>query len=109
LTHYNVACRKLKTLVARRKRELAGGREWLDQPFSVLADEYMADIKARKKPRPASYTVPFSQLGQASPGYNDSCDTAIFSAPVYTSAPLRPCPGYPRFSVRALPRDVSPT
>ena len=36
--------------MARRKRELAGGREWLDQPFSVLADEYMADIKARKKP-----------------------------------------------------------
>jgi hypothetical protein len=29
---------------------LAGGREWLDQPFSVLADEYMADLKARKKP-----------------------------------------------------------
>jgi integrase len=47
---YQVACRKLKALKARRKREQAGGREWLDQPFSVLADEYMADIKARKKP-----------------------------------------------------------
>ena len=47
---YKVAGRKLKALVARRKRELAGGREWLDQPFSVLSDEYMADIKARKKP-----------------------------------------------------------
>ena len=47
---YQVAGRKLKALIARRKRELAGGREWLDQPFSVLADEYMADIKARKKP-----------------------------------------------------------
>ncbi len=46
---YQVACRKLKALKARRKRERAGGREWLDQPFSVLADEYMADIKARKK------------------------------------------------------------
>ncbi len=47
---YKVACRKQKELIARRKRELAGGREWLDEPFSVLADEYMADIKARKKP-----------------------------------------------------------
>lgn len=47
---YQVAVRKLKALIARRKRELAGGREWLDEPFSVLADEYMADIKARKKP-----------------------------------------------------------
>ena len=47
---YQVACRKLKALKARRKREQAGGREWFDQPFSVLADEHMADIKARKKP-----------------------------------------------------------
>ena len=37
---YQVAVRKLKALIARRKRELAGGREWLDQPFSVLADEH---------------------------------------------------------------------
>jgi hypothetical protein len=50
---YQVARRKLKALKARRKRELAGGREWLDQPFSVLADDYMADVKARK--RPATY------------------------------------------------------
>jgi hypothetical protein len=48
--NYQFAVRKLKALIARRKRELAGSCEWLDEPFSILADEYMADIKARKKP-----------------------------------------------------------
>ncbi len=47
---YKVAGRKLKALVARRKRELASGREWLNQPFSVLADEYTADIEGRSRP-----------------------------------------------------------
>lgn len=45
---YRVACRKLKALRTQQQREAAGGREWLGAPFAVLADEYQADIKARK-------------------------------------------------------------
>lgn len=47
---YLVACRKLKARRKQKLREQAGGREWLDVPFSVLADEYVADLKARRKP-----------------------------------------------------------
>lgn len=52
---FQAACRKLKVRRDRGRREQAGGREWLDTTFSLLADEYMADIKARKKP--ATYTA----------------------------------------------------
>ncbi len=47
---YRVACRKLKALLSQRKREHAGGRDWLDIGFSELADQYLSDSKARKKP-----------------------------------------------------------
>ena len=47
---YRVACRKLKALRTQQKREEAGDREWLGAPFAVLADEYLADTKACKKP-----------------------------------------------------------
>ena len=43
---YRVACRKLKELRARQKREEAGDREWLGGSFAILADEYQADINA---------------------------------------------------------------
>jgi integrase len=46
---YKVACRKLKELRNKVKREEAGGKEWLDVPFAELADEYLADTKARRK------------------------------------------------------------
>lgn len=47
---YRVACRKLKALRNKKKREQAGGREWLDAAFAELADEFLSDIKARKQP-----------------------------------------------------------
>ena len=51
---YRVACRKLKALATQQKRQRAGGSDWLDAPFSELADQFLADTKARK--RPATYT-----------------------------------------------------
>ena len=47
---YRVACRKLKALQALAKRGEYGNRDWLNTSFSVLADEYLADVQARKKP-----------------------------------------------------------
>ncbi len=46
---YRVACRKLKALSVQQKRELAG-HDRLDVRLAELADEYLADSKARKKP-----------------------------------------------------------
>ena len=47
---YRVACRKLKALRSQAKREQAGGRDWLDARLAEVADEYLADSLARKKP-----------------------------------------------------------
>jgi integrase len=47
---YKAACRKLKALRVQAKKGLVGNRDWWDAPFSQLADEYLDDIKARKKP-----------------------------------------------------------
>jgi integrase len=47
---YKAACRKLKALHVQAKKGLVGNRDWWDAPFSHLADEYLDDIKARKKP-----------------------------------------------------------
>ena len=46
---YGCACRKLRQLKQDAKRQQAGVRDWLNEPFAVLADEYLADIKARRK------------------------------------------------------------
>jgi integrase len=47
---YRTACRKLKSLRSQADRERANGhRDWLDAAFSELADEFLSDIKARKK------------------------------------------------------------
>lgn len=47
---YRAACRKLKALQTASKRGGLGERDWLDAPFSVLADEYLANVQAGKKP-----------------------------------------------------------
>lgn len=48
---YRTACQKLKALRSEAKRLAASGRrDWLDAPFAELGDEYLSDIKARKKP-----------------------------------------------------------
>jgi integrase len=44
------AQRKLKKLLQDRKRGDAHHAEWLDAPFSDLADEFLDDVKARRKP-----------------------------------------------------------
>ncbi len=44
------AQRKLKKLLQDRQRSDAGLREWLDAPFSDLADVFLDDVKARKAP-----------------------------------------------------------
>jgi integrase len=44
------ACRKLKALRVQAKKGLVGNRDWWDAPFSELADEYLNDVQARKKP-----------------------------------------------------------
>ena len=46
---YQVACRKLRELRAEQKRG-AVARDWLDAPFADLADEFLDDLKARRKP-----------------------------------------------------------
>jgi integrase len=43
--------RKLKKLLQDRRRGDAGRQEWLDSFFSDLADEFLDDVRARKKPR----------------------------------------------------------
>src|SRR5262245_35388407 len=45
-----VAQRKLKKLLQDQRRGVATHREWLDAFFSDLADEFLDDVKARKKP-----------------------------------------------------------
>jgi hypothetical protein len=45
-----VALRKLKMLLQEIKRRDGFRREWLDAYFSDLADEFLDDVKARKKP-----------------------------------------------------------
>lgn len=47
----DVSLRKLKKLLQDEKRGDAGKLEWLDAYFSDLADEFLDDVKARKKPR----------------------------------------------------------
>ncbi|MEM6484383.1 MAG: site-specific integrase [Pseudomonadota bacterium] len=52
---YRVACTKLREFDADRKRkrqlEAQGASEdWLDRPLAALAEEFLNDIKARKKP-----------------------------------------------------------
>ena len=47
---YKVACRKLREWLADQEREKQGGTEWSDVPFSDLCDEFLDDVKARKKP-----------------------------------------------------------
>lgn len=48
---YKAACRKLRQLKADRKRsEQGASNEWLLAPFADLADEFLDDIQARKKP-----------------------------------------------------------
>lgn len=55
---YRAACSKLKTLRSEAKRQVAGGRrDWLDASFAELVDEYLSDIKARKKPGNYSYSL----------------------------------------------------
>jgi integrase len=44
------AQRKLKKLLQDRRRGDAGQKEWLDAPFADLADEFLDDVQARKKP-----------------------------------------------------------
>lgn len=45
------ARRKLRALLAaQRRRELGAEDEWLDEPFAQLVDEFLDDIRARKKP-----------------------------------------------------------
>ena len=43
-----VACRKLKSLRRKAKHPQPANRDWLDAPFSELADEFLDDVKARK-------------------------------------------------------------
>lgn len=47
---YRAACRKLKSLLNHQKRGLLGTQDWLEVSFAELADEYLSDSKARKKP-----------------------------------------------------------
>ena len=43
-----VACRKLKSLRRKAKHPQLANRDWLDAPFSELADEFLDDVKARR-------------------------------------------------------------
>ncbi len=48
---YKAACRKLKQQLTEKKRIEQGATvEWLDASIAVLADEFLDDIQARKKP-----------------------------------------------------------
>ncbi len=46
---YKVACRKLRALKADQKRQAEGNHEWMNVPFAILVDEYLDDVKARRK------------------------------------------------------------
>ena len=57
---YKVACRKFRELIAARKRqqqlELQGvSEDWLNRTLADLSDEYLDDVKARKKPSSYRY------------------------------------------------------
>lgn len=48
---YKLACRKLRERLAEARRtERTGSTDWLDAPVASLADEFLDDIKAKKKP-----------------------------------------------------------
>ncbi|MCA9261895.1 MAG: hypothetical protein KDA61_21905, partial [Planctomycetales bacterium] len=48
---YTVACRKLRQLKADRKRAEQGvANDWLQAPVADLADLFMDDVQARRKP-----------------------------------------------------------
>lgn len=47
---YQAALRKLRQLRADEKRQQQAGNDWSDVPFVELVDEFLDDIKARKKP-----------------------------------------------------------
>lgn len=47
---YKVACRQLRELRADQRRQEQTGPEWLEMPFADLVDEFLDDVKARKKP-----------------------------------------------------------
>jgi hypothetical protein len=46
----DTAQRKLKKILMDRRRGDAGLKEWLDAPFSDLADAFLDDVKARRAP-----------------------------------------------------------
>ncbi|MBX3426580.1 MAG: tyrosine-type recombinase/integrase, partial [Pirellulales bacterium] len=49
---YKVACRKLRELRAEHlKTQQGAGSDWLRAPFADLADEFLDDVKARRKPQ----------------------------------------------------------
>ena len=52
---YTVACRKLKQLRADQLGGKPVGPDWIDAPFADLADEFLEDTKARRKP--STYAV----------------------------------------------------
>ena len=47
---YQAACRKLRELRAEQKRQEQAGQQWSEMLFADLVDEFLDDIKARKKP-----------------------------------------------------------
>lgn len=47
---YRTAKRKLVRLLSERDGETSLNRDWLETRFVVLADEYLADVKARRAP-----------------------------------------------------------
>ena len=47
---YQAAARKLRQLCAEEKRQDQAGTNWSEVPLADLVDEFLDDIKARKKP-----------------------------------------------------------
>jgi hypothetical protein len=60
---YNTARRKLKAIRDAQARGERISGDWLDASFAELADEYLEDVKARKKP--ATYTAMQYRLTRA--------------------------------------------
>jgi len=52
---YKLACRKLKVLLTQWRQEGTFNRDWLTIPFCQLADEFLVDVKLRRKP--GTYTA----------------------------------------------------
>ena len=46
---YKVACRKLKEIHAEQDRINAGASQWFNASFATLADEFLEDVKSRRK------------------------------------------------------------